>query len=135
MTGTWPLIRLILRRDRVLLPLWVLILCSLPATYAASFEGLLPDATSRHQYLVTTADTPSMVSLLGPVFGDSIGALTAQRVGILYAIVALISLLTASGRSGSSLSGTPSPPWPGEAREPSGWRSWPTPPSPAWARS
>ncbi|WP_214105939.1 ABC transporter permease [Acrocarpospora catenulata] len=94
MTGTWPLIRLILRRDRVLLPLWVLILCSLPATYAASFEGLLPDAASRHQYLVTTADTPSMVSLLGPVFGDSIGALTAQRVGILYAIVALISLLT-----------------------------------------
>ncbi|GIH27503.1 exporter of polyketide antibiotics [Acrocarpospora phusangensis] len=94
MTGTWHLIRLILRRDRVLLPLWLIILAALPASYAASYAELLPDDAARHQYAVTTAGTPSFESLLGPLFGDSTGALTAQRVGTVYAILALISLLT-----------------------------------------
>ncbi|GAA0428432.1 exporter of polyketide antibiotics [Acrocarpospora corrugata] len=94
MTGSWQLIRLILRRDRIILPLWVLILCALPASYAASYAGLFPDDAARRQYAAGTAGSPSFESLLGPIFGDSVGALTAQRVGTLYAIVALISLLT-----------------------------------------
>ncbi|GAA0999176.1 exporter of polyketide antibiotics [Acrocarpospora macrocephala] len=94
MTGTWHLIRLILRRDRVLLPLWVIILCALPASYAASYAELFPNDAAREQYALTTAATPSFESLLGPLFGNSVGALTAQRVGTVYAILALISLLT-----------------------------------------
>ncbi|MFD2763815.1 ABC transporter permease [Micromonospora eburnea] len=94
LTGTGHLARLILRRDRVALPLWVLLLAVLPATYAASFFGLFPTEAQRAAYATGTARNPSVVALLGPVYGDSIGAFTAQRAGFLLVIVALASLLT-----------------------------------------
>ena len=50
MTGVGKLVRLILRRDRVLLPLWVVILGVLPATYISSFKTLFPTAVERQQY-------------------------------------------------------------------------------------
>ncbi|MEE3919256.1 hypothetical protein V2I01_15565 [Micromonospora sp. BRA006-A] len=94
LTGTRHLVRLILRRDRLLLPLWVLVLAVLPITYAASFFELFPTAAERAAYLEGTARNPSIVALLGPAYGDSVGALTAQRSGFLLLIVALASLLT-----------------------------------------
>ncbi|WP_319459680.1 ABC transporter permease [Micromonospora sp. RTP1Z1] len=94
LTGTRHLVRLILRRDRVLLPLWVLILAVLPMSYAASFFALFPTAAERAAYAAGTARNPSIVALLGPVYGESVGALTAQRGGFLLVIIALASLLT-----------------------------------------
>ncbi|SCG70036.1 ABC transporter permease [Micromonospora halophytica] len=94
LTGTRHLVRLILRRDRVLLPLWVLLLALLPMTYATSFFELYPDAAQRTAYATGPATNPSIVALLGPVYGDSIGALTAQRGGFLTLIIGLVSLLT-----------------------------------------
>ncbi|WP_431934764.1 ABC transporter permease [Micromonospora sp. RP3T] len=94
LTGTRHLARLILRRDRVLLPLWVLVLAVLPMSYATSFFELFPTAAERAAYTEGTARNPSIVALLGPVYGDSVGALTAQRSGFLLVIVALASLLT-----------------------------------------
>ncbi|MDG4803529.1 ABC transporter permease [Micromonospora sp. WMMD980] len=94
LAGTRHLIRLILRRDRVLLPIWVLVLALLPVSYAASFFELFPTAAERAAYTEGTARNPSIVALLGPVYGDSVGALTVQRSGFLLVIVALASLLT-----------------------------------------
>ncbi|MEV4490916.1 ABC transporter permease [Micromonospora coxensis] len=94
LTGTRHLVRLILRRDRVLLPLWVLLLALLPMTYATSFFELYPDQAQRAGYATGTASNPSIVALLGPVYGDSIGALTAQRGGFLTLVIGLVSLLT-----------------------------------------
>ncbi|WP_089154596.1 ABC transporter permease [Micromonospora sp. NBS 11-29] len=94
LTGTRHLVRLVLRRDRFLLPLWVLLLAVLPVSYAASFFELFPTAAERAAYTEGTARNPSIVALLGPVYGDSVGALTAQRSGFLLVIVALASLLT-----------------------------------------
>ncbi|MEV4479824.1 ABC transporter permease [Micromonospora coxensis] len=94
LTGTRHLVRLILRRDRVLLPLWVLLLALLPMTYATSFFELYPDPAQRAGYATGTASNPSIVALLGPVYGDSIGALTAQRGGFLTLVIGLVSLLT-----------------------------------------
>ncbi|OKI73912.1 ABC transporter permease [Micromonospora sp. CB01531] len=94
LTGTRHLARLILRRDRVLLPLWVLLLAALPMTYATSFFELFPTDADRAAYAAGTARNPSIVALLGPVYGDSVGALTAQRSGFLLVIIALASLLT-----------------------------------------
>lgn len=93
MNGTGHLVRLILRRDRALLPLWVLLLPLLPFSYAKTFAELYPDAAERAEYAATTAGNPSVVALLGPVYGDSVGALAAQRAGLLHLIIGLISLL------------------------------------------
>ncbi|MFC0007905.1 ABC transporter permease [Micromonospora siamensis] len=95
LTGTRHLVRLILRRDRIILPLWVLPLAVLPMTYATSFFELFPTAADRAAYAAGTARNPSIVALLGPVYGESVGALTAQRGGFLLVIVALATLLTA----------------------------------------
>ncbi|MGC4851937.1 ABC transporter permease [Micromonospora sp. DT4] len=93
-TGTRQLVPLILRRDRVVLPIWVVLLAVLPASYAGTYAGLYPTAAERADYLASTASNPSIVALLGPVFGDSVGALTVQRAGLLVLIAALASLLT-----------------------------------------
>ncbi|MFR9779713.1 ABC transporter permease [Micromonospora sp. MS34] len=94
LAGTRHLVRLILRRDRFLLPLWVLLLSVLPMTYAASFFDLFPTAAQRAAYAAGTARNPSIVALLGPLYGESVGALAAQRGGFLLVIVGLASLLT-----------------------------------------
>ncbi|MFC4021072.1 ABC transporter permease [Micromonospora sp. GCM10011542] len=93
-TGTRHLLRLILRRDRVVLPIWVLLLAVLPASYAGTYAELYPTAPERAAYLAGTASNPSIVALLGPVYGDSVGALAVQRAGLLALIVALVSVLT-----------------------------------------
>lgn len=94
MTGTTKLVRLILRRDRFLLPLWIVVLAVLPMTYATSLAELYPTAADRAAYAAGSATNPSYVALLGPLFGTSLGALTAQRCGMLFIIVGLISVLT-----------------------------------------
>jgi ABC-2 type transport system permease protein len=66
----------------------------LPLTYASTYAGLYPDAAERAAYAAGTAASPSIVALLGPVYGDSIGALAVQRAGLVPLIVGLISLLT-----------------------------------------
>lgn len=93
-TGTRHLVRLILRRDRVVLPIWILLLAVLPASYAGTYAELYQTAAERAAYLASTASNPSIVALLGPVFGDSVGALTVQRAGMLVLVAALASLLT-----------------------------------------
>ncbi|MEH0845142.1 ABC transporter permease [Micromonospora sp. CPCC 205711] len=94
LAGTRHLVRLMLRRDRVLLPIWVLLLAVLPMTYAASYFELFPSAAERAAYTAGTARNPSIIALLGPVYGESVGALTAQRGGFLSVIIGLASLLT-----------------------------------------
>jgi ABC-2 type transport system permease protein len=94
LAGTGALMRLILRRDRIVLPLWVLLLSVLPRLYASSFDALFPTAHAREAYLAGTASNPSIVALLGRAFGSSVGALTAQRVGFSYVLVGLASSLT-----------------------------------------
>ncbi|MEV4753513.1 ABC transporter permease [Micromonospora sp. NPDC049559] len=92
--GAGGLVRLILRRDRVILPLWILALAALPTVYASSLAELYPTQAGLTAYANGTASNPSMVALLGPLHGDSLGALTVQRCGFLLAIIALASLLT-----------------------------------------
>ncbi|MFI5938378.1 ABC transporter permease [Actinoplanes sp. NPDC051494] len=94
MTGTGVLVRLILRRDRVLMPLWVVILGVLPAGYAVSFAGLFPTAADRVEYARVSMDNAGFLALLGPLRGSSLGELVAWRAGFLPVIIGLISLLT-----------------------------------------
>ena len=58
-TGTGSLIRLALRRDRILLPVWILVFVALAASSAASTADLYPTLESRVQ-LATTANANPM---------------------------------------------------------------------------
>ena len=94
LTGTGKLIRLILRRDRVLLPLWVVLLGIIPVGYISSFNGLFPTAADRQHYADISVHNAGFVALYGQLSGSSIGELVAWRAGFIPVVIALFSLLT-----------------------------------------
>jgi ABC-2 type transport system permease protein len=94
MTGTSILARFMLRRDRVLLPVWIAILAGFPIITASSFQGLYPTLADRLKFAATVEGNTTFTVLYGPARAlDTIGGLTAWRTGTLAVIVALMSLL------------------------------------------
>src|SRR5690349_15439693 len=94
MTGTLPLVRLALRLDRVRLPVWVLVIGLLPALTAAQYQKLYPTAESLRA-VSGVISNPSLVALNGPLFGVSLGGLTALKIGATELVLAaLMSLFT-----------------------------------------
>lgn len=93
-TGIWPLIKLILRRDRFILPMRVLWLSILPISGVATFSELYPTQELRDAFAQLTNTTPALTALLGKLYGSSIGALVAWRFSIAAVFAALASLLT-----------------------------------------
>ncbi|MQB00804.1 MAG: ABC transporter permease [Actinobacteria bacterium] len=93
LTGTGALIRLILRRDRFLLPLWILLLPLLLLIQPSATTELFPTPAQLETYAYTLR-TPALVALYGPVFDSNLGALSVTRAGFTPVILALVSLLT-----------------------------------------
>ncbi|WP_020576426.1 ABC transporter permease [Actinopolymorpha alba] len=94
LTGTGKLIRLILRRDRVLMPLWVLFIGLVPISYVASINELFPTAAARQQYADASAHNAGFVALYGRLFGSSLAELVAWRAGFIPIVIGLLSILT-----------------------------------------
>lgn len=94
LTGTWGLMRLALRRDRVILPLWTILIALFPSTVAASFQSLYADPKQLADFTASMKASPAITGFYGPIFGDGIGALTAWRSGVLVVIAALAMALT-----------------------------------------
>ncbi|MFF4520316.1 ABC transporter permease [Streptomyces bluensis] len=94
LAGSGTLLRFALRRDRVTLPVWIgvnaLMVLSMPNT----LRGLYGTAAQRADLIRQMETNASLRALIGPVFDDSLGALTAWRVGIYAAaLAAVMSLL------------------------------------------
>lgn len=94
LAGTGALVRLILRRDRFILPLWVAVLAVIPASIPGTLANLFPTAAARRSYLDIIAANPALSAVYGHAFGHSLGALTAWRLGGTVLLVGLASLLT-----------------------------------------
>ena len=86
LTGTGALARLAGRRDRVMLPAWVYVLTALVAGTAYSFRKLYPTAAGREGFAAAAGHNPALLSLYGPLFGNSVGSLTAWRYGAFAAL-------------------------------------------------
>ncbi|WP_329044178.1 ABC transporter permease [Amycolatopsis sp. NBC_01488] len=94
MTGTWSLLRLVLRRDRLLMPLWIVGLAVAPMGYLSSIEAAYPDAASRQHFYDLNASSATFVVRNGPLYGSSAGNLLAWQCGFVPVVVGLIALLT-----------------------------------------
>jgi ABC-2 type transport system permease protein len=94
MTGTWKLVRLVLRRDRVIMPLWVLFLGLIPISYIATINEVFPTAADKAGYAATSANNAGFVALYGQLFGSSLGELVTWRAGFLPVMVGLAAILT-----------------------------------------
>lgn len=95
-TGTGQLIRLSLRRDRVLLPVWIAVFALLAAVSAAATVGLYPTVESRVRAAAGLNAIPSLVALYGPVYDPtSLGALSMLKLGVFgAALVAVLAMVT-----------------------------------------
>ncbi|MFJ3161772.1 ABC transporter permease [Streptomyces kanasensis] len=93
LAGTGALLRLALRRDRVMLPVWVLVLGTMVVSGAGSIEALYGTAAERAEVASSMTANSSLRSMYGPVFGDSTGALVAWRFGVFAAVLAAVMSL------------------------------------------
>ena len=93
LAGALALARLAVRRDRAMLPAWIYVLTVLVAGTAYSFRKLYPTAAGREQFAAAAGHNPALLSLYGPLYGNSVGSLTAWRYGAFAAIgAALMSI-------------------------------------------
>ncbi|MDT3443995.1 ABC transporter permease [Pseudofrankia sp. BMG5.37] len=91
--GTGALARLVLRRDRVLLPIWVYVVGILPVSFAVTFADLYPTPADRARFAATSAHNGAFTALYGRLSGSSLGELVTWRGGFIPVVVGLISLL------------------------------------------
>ncbi|MET9888027.1 ABC transporter permease [Streptomyces sp. NPDC006430] len=91
--GTGALVRLALRRDRVMMPVWIAVVALMVLSLPASLASAYGTAAERARLLATMNTNGSLRAMYGPVFGDSIGALTAWRGGIFAGVLAAIMSL------------------------------------------
>ncbi|WP_414720441.1 ABC transporter permease [Streptomyces sp.] len=93
LAGTGTLLRLALRRDRVMIPAWVLLLSLAVVQTATALDQFYDSAADRAGLARSMNGNGSMRALYGPVFGDSLGALTAWRMlAFGTALTAIMSL-------------------------------------------
>jgi ABC-2 type transport system permease protein len=94
LAGTGTLLRFALRRDRVLIPVWVAVNALMVLSMPGTIKGLYGTAAERADLMRQMETNSSLRALVGPVFDDGLGALTAWRVGLYAgALAAVMSLL------------------------------------------
>ncbi|WP_327415329.1 ABC transporter permease [Streptomyces sp. NBC_01233] len=93
LAGTGALLRLALRRDRVTMPVWILVTSLLVVSMPGSLAGVYGTAAERARTAASMNANSSMRALYGPVFSDSLGGLTAWRAGVYGAVLAAVMSL------------------------------------------
>ena len=99
MTGLGTLLRFTLRRERVRIPVYVVVLAALIASTAAQSEQLYPTAASRADYVATVAGNPGLIAMVGPPLAvTSVGGDVAWQWGAFGAVVAALMSMFIVGR-------------------------------------
>ncbi|MGW7493224.1 ABC transporter permease [Streptomyces luteogriseus] len=94
LAGTGTLLRFALRRDRLMIPVWIAVNALMVLSMPGTLEGLYGTPAERADLIRQMQTNSSLRAMVGPVFGDSLGALTAWRVGVYAgALAAVMSLL------------------------------------------
>jgi ABC-2 type transport system permease protein len=93
--GTLGLLRLYLRRDRVSLPLWVLLLSvPLGSVYIGSIEKIYSSDAERAAFAATIMASPAQRALYGQIYNDSLGAVGLWKAGMFHTLIAVAVILT-----------------------------------------
>ena len=90
LAGVGPLTRLAVRRDRLMLAAWIYLLTILVVSSAYSIKKLYQSAAVLDQFAINASHNPALAFLYGPVYGRSVGGLTAWKPGVLVALAAAL---------------------------------------------
>ncbi|MFC9057680.1 ABC transporter permease, partial [Streptomyces sp. NPDC057074] len=93
LAGTGTLLRFALRRDRVMIPVWVAVNALMVLSMPGTIEGLYGTAAERADLMRQMETNSSLRAMVGPLFDDGLGALTAWRVGVYAAALAAVTSL------------------------------------------
>ena len=94
-SGTLTMLRLYLRRDRVSLPLWVLLLSvPLASVYVGSVLKVYPTQADRAGFAASIMASPAQRALYGQVYNDSMGAVGIWKAGMFHLLIAVAVILT-----------------------------------------
>ncbi len=93
--GTGQLLRLYLRRDRIVLPLWVLLL-SLPlgSVYVSSIAKLYSSPADLRNFAHTILSSPAQLAMYGPIYNTTLGAAGVWKAGMFYTLIGIATILT-----------------------------------------
>ncbi|GAA5049221.1 ABC transporter permease [Nocardia callitridis] len=93
-SGTRGMLRLALRRDRVVLPLWVLLIGLMPAIQIVSIKDLYASQSQLDGLAASTAGSPALLAMYGPVFSAALGSIGTWKAGAMYTVIAIAAVLT-----------------------------------------
>ncbi|GAA2637122.1 ABC transporter permease [Streptomyces vastus] len=93
LAGTGTLLRFALRRDRVMIPVWIAVNALMVLSMPNTLEGLYGTAAERADLVRQMETNTSLRAMVGPIFDDSIGGLTAWRVGVFAGLLAAVMSL------------------------------------------
>lgn len=90
LTGTRRLVRLALRRDRVLLPVWIIAISGIAAAVVRAYEATVPTVTDRVTTAMFSAGNPMARVFDGPASGTELGAMAMVEA---YQVLAILTAL------------------------------------------
>jgi len=95
LAGTGELVQLALRRDRVMVPVWLAAYFLLAYVSAAAVVGLYSTEAARAVFAAGIGSNPALTAVYGPPFDlTTIGAISTLKIGTLGAVfVAVMSVL------------------------------------------
>jgi ABC-2 type transport system permease protein len=97
--GTGTLLRLAIRRDRWLLPAWLLGFAATAGFSASATANLYPDVTSRIQAAQTLNAAPSLIALYGRVYDPtSLGSLSLIKLTAFGAALVAVLMIVVTVR-------------------------------------
>lgn len=92
--GTGQMLRLYLRRDRIIAPAWSLLIGLMPALQVVSVKDLYATQQQLDSFATTTAASPALLAMYGPVLNSSLGSIGTWKAGAMYAMIAIAAVLT-----------------------------------------
>jgi ABC-2 type transport system permease protein len=93
--GTLGLLRLNLRRDRIVAPLWILLLSvPLATVYVGGVNAVYPTAADRATFAGSIMASPAQRALYGNIYNDSLGAVGIWKAGMFHLLIAVAVILT-----------------------------------------
>ena len=92
---TISVLDLCLRRDRIVAPMWILLLSvPLSTVYVGSTAAVYPTATERALAVASIMASPAQRAMYGNIYNDSLGALGVWKAGMFHTLIAVAVILT-----------------------------------------
>lgn len=93
--GTATLTRLALRRERAMIPAWIVLIVVLVVGVAVNYQRLFPTELIRENFVAEMSKNLALIAFSGHIVSADLGALVVFKIGdSVYTLLALMVLLT-----------------------------------------